>query len=82
MSSWKQLSNEVLAGAEYTNAKSGWRDTETGEEVIVYRVEGTGMEEVTDKEWAVQHPTDENDEHTHFFDDFGEAEAFAEANIQ
>lgn len=82
MSSWESLSDEVLAGAEYTNAKRGWRKSETGEEVIIYGVEGTGMEEVTEKEWAVQHPDDETGDHTHFFDDFEAAEEFAEEYIQ
>ncbi|QLC35652.1 hypothetical protein EFA46_015440 (plasmid) [Halarchaeum sp. CBA1220] len=78
MSNWKMLSTAVLNGAEYTNAKKGWRREDTGEEVIIYRVEGTGMEELTEKEWAVQHPEDENGEHTHFFNEFGNAEDFAE----
>ncbi|MCG1001884.1 MULTISPECIES: hypothetical protein [Halobacterium] len=82
MSDWESLSDEILAGAEYTNAERGWRKSETGEEVIIYRVEGTGMEEVTDKEWAVQHPDDETGEHTHFFDGFEEAEGFAKEFVQ
>ncbi|GGL41453.1 hypothetical protein GCM10009037_26350 [Halarchaeum grantii] len=81
MSNWQELSADVLSGSEYTNAERGWRNTETNAEVVVYGVEGTGMEDITDKEWAVQHPADENDEHTHFFDDLDAAVDYAERYV-
>jgi hypothetical protein len=77
MDTWDELSADVLSGTEYTNAKRGWRNTETGAEVIVFRVEGTGLEDVTDSEWAVQHPADKYDEHTYFFDSKDAAENYA-----
>jgi hypothetical protein len=81
MDTWDELSDDVLTGTEYTNAERGWRNSETGAEVIVFRVEGTGLEEITDSEWAVQHPADEKDEHTHFFDARDAAEDYAEEYI-
>jgi hypothetical protein len=78
MNNWNELPDEKLTGNGYQNILRGWRNTVTGAEVLTYRVEGTGMEDVTDKEFAVQHPTDDDGEHTYFFDDEDEAEDHAE----
>jgi len=79
---WTELTDEELSGHEYQNAEAGWRNTETDAEVIVYRTEGTGMADVTEKDWAVQHPFDEDtDDNVEFFDDRDAAVAFAEEYI-
>jgi hypothetical protein len=82
MEFWTELSDDVLDGAEYTNAERGWRNTETDAEVIVFKVGGTGLEDVTDKEWGVQHPIDDDDENTTFFESHDGAVAFAEEYVQ
>lgn len=77
---WEQLDESAFEGVEYTNVTQGWRNTETDAEVTIFRVEGTGLEQVTEREWAVQHPDFEN-ENTHFFDSEDSAEEFAREYI-
>lgn len=76
MDTWTELPDEHFDNAEYRNVERGWRNTETDAEVLIYRVNGTGMEEVTDKDWAVQHPI-MDEENVQFFDNDGAAEEFA-----
>ncbi|WP_302083113.1 hypothetical protein [Salinibaculum rarum] len=77
-SPWTKLDDEDVSGQEYQNVEVGWRNAETSAEVIVYRVTGTGMEEVTDKQIGVQHPYSKDDEdNVEFFDDLDAATNFA-----
>lgn len=82
MDNWSELSDEVLSGPEYTNAEHGWQNMETGAEVIVFQVAGTGVEDVTEKEWAVQHPIDADNENTTFIETEDAAVEFAEDYIE
>lgn len=77
MSNWTELPDSHFEGNGYRNIQRGWKNTETDAEVLIYRVENTGMEDVTDKEFAVQHPLD-GGENSHFFDDVEKAESYAD----
>jgi hypothetical protein len=79
--SWTRLDEDAFSGHEYTNVTQGWRNNETDAEVTIFRVEGTGLADVTDKDWAVQHPRFDDD-NTHFFDSEEAAEEFAESYIE
>lgn len=78
MSNWTELPDSHFTGNGYRNIQRGWQNTETGAEVLIYRVKNTGMEDVTDKEYAVQHPLDSKGENTYFFDGIDTAESHAE----
>lgn len=79
MKNWTEIPSEHLTGNGYTNIHRGWKNTtETlNNEVLVYRTEGTDVEESAEGEFAVQHPLDEDGENTHFFDSIESAENFA-----
>ncbi|QOS14133.1 uncharacterized protein HfgLR_25290 (plasmid) [Haloferax gibbonsii] len=78
---WEHLDESAFDGPEYTNVSQGWKNDETDAEVTIFRVQGTGLEEVTECEWAVQHP-DFEDKNTHFFDSEDDAENFAQEYIE
>ena len=78
---WEELSEEDWSGHEYQNVVRGWCHSSTGAEVIVYGVAETGMEDVTDKEWAVQHPIDNEGENTHFFESIETAVDYSQMYI-
>lgn len=75
MENWSVMSSSEVSGAEYQNVFKGWKNTETGAEVIVYAVEGTGIEQLTDEPWAVQHPI--RDENLHLASSRDDAVQFA-----
>lgn len=73
---WKEMAPKQLTGNGYQNAEKGWRNEQTDAEVIVFRTEGTGLDEVPEaEEWAVSHPyTNDN---VHFAKTKGAAVSFA-----
>lgn len=75
---WTEKPSEQLSGNGYTNVHYGWEhDNDPLAEVLVYSVDGTEMESMTDKSHAVQHPHDSEETHTHFFDGLEDAFGFA-----
>jgi hypothetical protein len=61
LDNWTEMTDAELTGDGYRNTVRGWTNTETSAEVLVFEVEGTGLEDVSDQPWAVQHPyTDDN----------------------
>jgi hypothetical protein len=75
---WTEKPSAQLSGNGYTNVHYGWEhDNDPLAEVLVYSVDGTEMESMTNKSHAVQHPHDSKEVHTHFFDDLEDAFGFA-----
>lgn len=75
---WVEMRENELEAHSYKNATDGWLNVRTDAEVIVFRVEGTGYEDVTEKSWGVQHPfTERDDDNVHFADGRAEAIEFA-----
>jgi hypothetical protein len=73
---WKEMPTSQLSGNGYQNAVRGWRNEQTDAEVIVFRTENTGLDELDEaQEWAVSHPyTNDN---VHFAPTKGAAVDFA-----
>lgn len=84
MDNWDEMPSEHLTGNGYTNIHRGWENTtqRLNNEVLVYRTEGTDVEESAEGEFAVQHPLDEDGENTHFFDSLKTAVGYAKDHME
>lgn len=84
LDNWEEMPEDQLTGNGYRNIHRGWEHTEhiMNNEVLIYHVEGTDVEDTTDKPVAVQHLLDESGENTHFFDSLDTAVTYATTFMQ
>ena len=79
LSNWTKMPDGIDSWDGYSHTVDGWKNTETDAEVLVYTVEGTGSEDLTEKDWALQHPWDDDiQEHTQYADTHDEAVGIAQ----